>query len=317
MTRPLALVLALALAPLTLTGCSPVAERCKADTLLVSVTLDDASAAADSFAVSVAIDGAASMQATIPHTTGAVHGNLVVTFPHGYPRGHTIGVAVDALSAGVVVGSGSASQPLASSCEVTPLSIAATAGDDLGVDDLSGGDDLTPPADLTPAPGDMVCVPTGAESGNGCFDGIDNDCDGHIDCDDPDCTAAQCVPTPSAAFKLGITTNMGGFCPGMFVSQEIVSSGLTAATPACSTNLCSCTGQMGCSGSIGSWSQNQGCTGEEETVTSAGACRNWNVNQTTTAMEGLGIAPGAASCVAGGTSAPGELKSFTLMGFRP
>jgi len=32
-----------------------------------------------------------------------------------------------------------------------------------------------------------------------CFNGIDDDCNGHIDCDDPACTAsAVCVPPASA-----------------------------------------------------------------------------------------------------------------------
>src|SRR5437660_588545 len=43
--------------------------------------------------------------------------------------------------------------------------------------------------------GDGNCTPTGAES---CFNGIDDDCNGHIDCDDPACTGgtapvAECV----------------------------------------------------------------------------------------------------------------------------
>jgi hypothetical protein len=42
--------------------------------------------------------------------------------------------------------------------------------------------------DYVPAGGAACCVPTHKkEKGPRCSDGIDNDCDGAIDADDPDC----------------------------------------------------------------------------------------------------------------------------------
>ena len=305
--------IALALA-FALGGCSPIADRCHDDTLLVSVTLDDATAAADSFDVSISIDGAAPVQTTVAHTPGTAAGNLVVTFPHGYPRGHTVAVDVEALVAGNVVGTGSASQPLVGSCEVAPLSIAAASAGDLGVADLATGDLAGAAADLAP-PADMVCVPT-AETGNACFDGVDNDCDGHIDCDDPDCNAiAQCVPTPSAGFVLGIAVAQSSFCPGMFVQQEVINEGLNPASPQCPTNACTCNGVMGCNGAIHSFDNDSSCSGEEEDVSADSTCRNWNVNQTTGSVMSSVIVTGSAQCVKGGSSTHGSVSWTTSDNF--
>jgi hypothetical protein len=297
--------IALALA-LALGGCSPIADRCHDDTLLVSVTLDDASAAADSFDVSISIDGAASVQTTVAHTPGAAAGNLVVTFPHGYPRGHTVAVDVEALVAGNVVGSGSASKPLVGACEVAPLSIAAATAGDLGVADLATADLAGGAADLSPPP-DMVCVPT-AESGNACFDGIDNDSDGHIDCDDPDCTMAQCVPTPSAGFALGITVLQSSFCPGMFDPQEVINSGLTNGGTDCyATTMggtCSCAGQMMCFGNLDSYSSGGNvCANDSETVSVDATCRNWGTNTTSTGVIAEGINAAGGQCIKAGAPA--------------
>src|SRR6185312_11492611 len=52
----------------------------------------------------------------------------------------------------------------------------------------------------------VVCSPPGSEHGL-CSDGIDNDGDGLIDCDDPDC-ASECGATCSAAGTLTDTTTL-------------------------------------------------------------------------------------------------------------
>ena len=47
-----------------------------------------------------------------------------------------------------------------------------------------------------------TCVPTGAEN---CFNGVDDDCNGHVDCDDPACGSgvAQCVALDPTAAPIG------------------------------------------------------------------------------------------------------------------
>jgi hypothetical protein len=287
---------------LGLAGCSPVASRCKDGTLLVAVALDDGSNVADQFAVTLSIDGVPSAPVLVSRTTAVASGNLVVEFPHGYPRGHLVAVELDALAGGSVVGSGNAMQPLTSACEVLVLVVTATSPSD----DLSTGDDLTPAADLS-LPPDLVCVPT-AETGDSCFDGLDNDCDGLTDCADPDCAAgSQCVPAVGSAFTLGITATQASFCPAMFSSRSVINSGLSAASPACATNLCSCTPSMNCSTSVTSYptvTAGPSCSGESDANSAVTTCRNFNAAQPTQGLSLDGpILNNGGACGTGGTSA--------------
>ena len=302
--RNLLLLLSLC-APLV--ACSPIADRCRAETLLVAVTLDDSSAAADSFHVTLAIDGAPSVDLTVAHSGGAA-GNLVIAFPHGYPRGHTIGIHVDALAGGVVVGSGDASQPLAADCEVTPLAIRAVVTDDLGTGDLATAAvaDLAPPADLAQlVPADMVCIAT-AETGANCFDGIDNDCDGHTDCDDSDCTAtSQCVPAPTAAFTLGISVLQSSLCPGMFTSEVVINEGLGPVGVDCPTTGCGCAATNNCNANVDSYNAAVGgsCINEAVSNTASSAmCRPFSGNNPTKGLISGPIVNAGASCNANGSS---------------
>jgi hypothetical protein len=212
-------------------GCT-VKDPCASGTVLVSLTLDGATAQADELVVDVAIDGGDAHESTLAHTSGGATGNVVVKFPSGYPHGHSVAVEVIALAAGVELGRTNSAVTLGDSCETLALTLEPGAsGDDLS----SGGDDLSPAPDLTP-PADLAkCVPTTEQ----CFDGIDNDCDGHIDCDDPDCTTvATCVPAVTAPFVVGTTLNPISLCPTGYGTSQVINSGLTAAAN-CSTG-CSC-----------------------------------------------------------------------------
>lgn len=73
-------------------------------------------------------------------------------------------------------------------------------GDSTGVGSgsSSGGSVDTGAGDVTHDSAIDGCTPTGAEN---CTDGIDNDCNGEVDCQDTACTGAgfRCVPDPGAA----------------------------------------------------------------------------------------------------------------------
>jgi hypothetical protein len=245
----------LALATLVAVSCSPVVDRCQSGTLLVSVTLAGSAAGADQLVVDIALDGGAAHESTLAHTPGVAAGNVVVQFPSGYPRGHHVDVTVTASSGGVVLGSADAIATLADACAVAPLTVADNGGggDDLSVaGDLGGGGDLAGPPDLTP-PHDLAtgpdlwtgCTPTGAEN---CFNGIDDDCNGHIDCDDPNCApVAVCVPTAGAPFAYITEEAAGGTCAAdttsggtLYVSNPS-GGGCNAGNCGCDTHGCTAT----------------------------------------------------------------------------
>src|SRR5262249_7045442 len=152
----------------------------------------------------------AGVTSTLTHTPGVASGNVEVQFPHGYPTGASATVDVIAYSGPFTVGTGHASATLTAGCQAATLEI----GQGGGVVDLSvpggdgGGDDLAMPGgvqDLSTTvvhdlatPPDMVCPGGGVEL---CFNGVDDDCDGHTDCDDPDCAPiAVCVPPATGSF---------------------------------------------------------------------------------------------------------------------
>jgi hypothetical protein len=278
-------------------GCDPIADRCRDQTLLLMVTLEGDSASADTLALSFALDGVAAAESSVTHTPGQASGNIEVAFPKGYPRGQLVTATLRALAAGTLVGNGSAEQRLDGGCAVAPLAVHATGAPA----DLAGAADLAQ-ADLSSLAGaDMTCVPS-AESGDACFDGLDNDCDGHVDCEDPDCGNGQCVPAASAAFALGIRVPQASFCPAMFGAKAVINRGIGPVGADCATSGCSCTPAMNCSANVTSWPAS-GCSGESDGNTSGSTCRNFNFSSATKGISTESIVNGGASCGAGGTSA--------------
>jgi len=83
------------------------------------------------------------------------------------------------------------------------------------------------------------CVPTGVEN---CFNNIDDDCDGKIDCADPDCTPkAQCVTADPTSAPIGTLTGSGAgtTCPAGYDKTTAIMSNLNALD--CTTGgSCSC-----------------------------------------------------------------------------
>ncbi|MCU1281504.1 MAG: cell wall surface anchor family protein, partial [bacterium] len=112
------------------------------------------------------------------------------------------------------------------------------AGGDLAGGDLARGSDLLSSHDLSSSvdlSGDMC--PSTVEN---CFNGVDDNCDGLIDCADPQCTGggtplAECVPDPSGATAGTLSTTS---CPMEYPTARPLFAGMNAGT--CAGGTCSC-----------------------------------------------------------------------------
>jgi hypothetical protein len=195
-------------------GCTSVG-LCRAQTIHVAVTLAGATAQADQLAIVVAVAGGGKKMSQVVHATDVASGGLEIYFPSGYPLGKTIVITVTALERNVALGSGNASVTATSSCAATMLIVSAgTPPGDLGgriSDSFSDGPGSISDggaSDLASSDGGTPCIPA-PES---CFNGIDDDCNGLIDCADPACNpTATCVPAVSGA-SYG-TLLPSGSCP--------------------------------------------------------------------------------------------------------
>lgn len=114
------------------------------------------------------------------------------------------------------------------------------------------------------------CTPTGAEI---CDDGVDNDCNGSVDCADPACGAFACVePAPAGWQLVAFSAASRPPCPqGMGASKDVVSvegDGGVSCDCSCDTGSCAAGKYSVISGN------NPACTDAPQTL---------NTNQTTCA----------------------------------
>jgi hypothetical protein len=93
-----------------------------------------------------------------------------------------------------------------------------------------------------------------------CFNGIDDDCNGHIDCDDPACApSAVCVPPAGAGgFVPGIYVDAAGACPPGFTAAETAIN--ATLSPGAGCTGCSCQGSITCSANVLRYANNLACT---------------------------------------------------------
>jgi hypothetical protein len=153
--------LLLLLASSLVAGCAT--KRCADGTLLVSVSLDATSGAADTLAVDIGIDGTSTTN-TVKHTPSSSSGTIIVQFPHGYPSGKSVTITVIASAAGSVVGAGATQLTPASGCDVATVSVTA-GGVDGGAGDGPIQGDIAPdlrtvcPSGQQDNDGDGVCMP--------------------------------------------------------------------------------------------------------------------------------------------------------------
>lgn len=99
-----------------------------------------------------------------------------------------------------------------------------------------------------------------------CFNGVDDDGDGAIDCADADCgPIAVCVPDPTMAadFRLGTMISEGRDCPASYNGERIeVHSGLVGG----GCTGCSCSASVTCSVDLYRYEVDQACPGNERTL---------------------------------------------------
>jgi hypothetical protein len=129
-----------------------------------------------------------------------------------------------------------------------------------------------------PLPDRATCMPAGPEL---CTDGIDNDCNGAVDCEDPACTGYTCIAAPAGWTPVAMTGSRGSTADG---------GPADAGAPACPSG----------------WSNRRDMVDTPRPAAAACACR-------------CGGAPGPAMsmCVTGGVRAIGlDTNSDTICGDR-
>jgi hypothetical protein len=208
--------LLLLFAVLSACGCTTV-SRCKANTLLLSLTLEGDVALADALAVAVSRDGGMPVvNPPQPHQSGARTGTLEIDFNSVYHVGSSVVVDVKLLKNGVEVARQKTTPvALTLGCTTAVLTIAAVAttppdGADLAGSSATDGAAAGPGADL-------ACA--GPED---CFNGIDDDCNGHIDCDDDACKpVATCMPGAFGATYVSIPGGANPTCAAGTTAQTL------------------------------------------------------------------------------------------------
>lgn len=108
-----------------------------------------------------------------------------------------------------------------------------------------------------------VCAKTETD----CTDGIDNDCNGKTDCEEPSCTQSgfACADeVPNAQFGWYSATSKPA-CPGTSAATDLVTSVVNSGSPSCS---CSCTVSASCPATVSlENTENNQCTAVNNTRT--------------------------------------------------
>lgn len=117
-------------------GCS--VDRCKKDTVLLTLTLQNGAEAADSIDITLAVDSGAAQTKSLAHSPGSTSGSVEVDFGQPYPAGHSLTFTVTARVAGNVVATASQMTAATPTCTAIPLTL------DGAIGDLGGSDQAAP-----------------------------------------------------------------------------------------------------------------------------------------------------------------------------
>jgi hypothetical protein len=160
------------------------------------------------------------------------------------------------------------------------------------------------------------CVATGAEN---CFNNLDDDCDGRIDCADSDCTptVAQCVALDSTGGKVGFMIGVSATCPPGYTDQTVINKAPTGG--ACTGCSCRVPTVTACTATIASYATAADCGTASNPGTIAVNPFSSTQPCTTPSWPGsasgtiYGIQPGpftpvlSGSCTPTGTATPGAV----------
>jgi hypothetical protein len=339
-------VVALAALALGATGCGNT-NACKSGTLLVTLTFDPATAAATQLVVEVSAPGASPRQHQLDHQAGMTTGTIEIDFPDGYAAGETVQVTVTASSSGgSAIGSATSSVTLASGCSTLTLHFggsdagggtggasggaggkstsgtgganAGGAGGTAGAAGSTGGTGtggagtgtggMGTGGSGTGGAGGAACVFKSAED---CFNGIDDDCNGKTDCEDPACTpTTECVAAPGATFQAGVeAATATTTCPSNFTGGETALNEGLNVPAATSCSGCSCSASTSCSISLYSYATAASCTADSGmtggtlvgTLNSSAMCVEPPAGLTAAGYRFSGLTKSDSACTASGT----------------
>jgi hypothetical protein len=169
--------------------------------------------------------------------------------------------------------------------------------------------------------GGATCVPAGPES---CFNNVDDDCDGRVDCADTDCAppVAQCVALDPVGGAVGVSAGTAAACPTGYEGATSLMNNLVPR--GCSG--CSCAPYtVTCSATLAGFTTRTSCLVAGSPGTAAGvlsstaACTkpNWTTD-VGGSLAGVRIGPftpSAGSCTPSGTATPmppdwGQMNRF-------
>ncbi len=159
--------------------------------------------------------------------------------------------------------------------------------------DSGAGGQIDSGVDTGPA-----CVFQSAED---CFNGIDDDCNGHTDCDDPVCNASTtCVPAAGAnGFVPGAWIDPSTTCPVRFGAGESTINAMLDPGAGCTG--CSCDASVSCSANLYKYASQTACTLD---LTDTGGTLAGGITATLAA----GATTATASCLASTFSATTDAR---------
>jgi hypothetical protein len=276
-----ALSLALAFA-----GCGGT-RACRNGTLFVTVDFVAGAVSAEKVSIDVKPEGAPLRTELLDHAPGATEGTIEVDFPDGYQPGNRVTLVLTARKNGLPFAATTASVVLASGCSSTSVQLGGAlldggngdAGGDVGSGAGGSGDAGTGgrggadgggsggAGGGTTDSGAGGAVDSGVDTGpacvfqsaEDCFNGIDDDCNGHTDCDDPACTVSTtCVPAAgSTGFVPGAYVDPSLTCPVRFDAGESTINAMLDPGAGCTG--CSCDASVSCSANLYKYASSTAC----------------------------------------------------------